>query len=58
MLVAKAVIKKEEADIKEELGGFMGIKRQEVLGNPSGLYCKYFYIILQFQYLAALWEEV
>ncbi|KAI8647970.1 hypothetical protein NCS56_01549800 [Fusarium sp. Ph1] len=57
-LAAKAVVEEEEADIEEELGGFMGTKRREALGNPSGQHRKHFYVTLQSRYLAALWEEV
>lgn len=57
-LVAKAVVEEEEAEIEEQLGGFVGVKGREGPANPSGSHRKYFYVTIQARYLAALWTEM
>lgn len=57
-LVAKAVVEEEEAEMEDELGGFVGAKGREGPVNSSGPHRKHFYVTIQARYLAALWAEM
>lgn len=57
-LAALAVAEEEEADMEEELGGFIGAKRRDGPATLPGPRRKQFYVTLQPRYLAALWVEI